>query len=234
VNQQELDRILKQTLADLRLTGSEKSAFADWVKDQKPTPQDLGVMRHHAFDAAKEAMNDPQSVQILAWLEDILKVVQTKDSPARTSSDTSESKAYFSPEDDCVPQITSLFNNARKKCDVCVFTITDDRISKAITAAHKRGVKIRIITDNEKMLDPGSDIERFKADGIALRVDFTMYHMHHKFAIFDDVKLLNGSYNWTRGAAEYNEENFLVTTEPTIVTTFQAAFERLWTKLENQ
>ena len=26
-------------------------------------------------------------------------------------------------------------------------------------------------------------------------------HMHHKFAIFDGERLINGSYNWTRGAA---------------------------------
>ncbi len=39
-------------------------------------------------------------------------------------------------------------------------------------------------------------------------------HMHHKFALFDGGRLLTGSYNWTRGAAETNYENVIDTTDP--------------------
>ena len=37
-----------------------------------------------------------------------------------------------------------------------------------ILAAHKRGVKVRIITDNDKAFDLGSDVPRFVQAGIPL------------------------------------------------------------------
>ncbi|HVJ82600.1 MAG TPA: phospholipase D-like domain-containing protein, partial [Planctomycetia bacterium] len=108
--------------------------------------------------------------------------------------------------------------------------ITDDRISDAILAAHARNVRVRILTDNDKSADVGSDVERFRAAGITVRRDVSEFHMHHKFAIFDDRRLLTGSYNWTRSAAAVNEENFILTTEPRLVRPFVRTFADLWTK----
>ena len=119
---------------------------------------------------------------------------------------------------------------------MCVFTVTDDRISRAILDAHRRGVKVRIISDNDKQHDAGSDLQKFRAAGIAVKVDDQRGsaepglngHMHHKFAIFDGARLLNGSYNWTRGAADVNFENVVDTADATLITAFTAEFERLW------
>ena len=49
---------------------------------------------------------------------------------------------------------------------------------------------------------------RLARSGIAVAFDSSPHHMHHKFAIFDLTRLLTGSYNWTRSAAESNEEEF--------------------------
>ena len=61
-----------------------------------------------------------------------------------------------------------------------------------------------------------------------MRVDQTDAHMHHKFAVYDDARLLSGSYNWTRSAANYNQENLVVTSDRAIVERFGSEFERLW------
>jgi phosphatidylserine/phosphatidylglycerophosphate/cardiolipin synthase-like enzyme len=55
-------------------------------------------------------------------------------------------------------------------------------------------------------------------------------HMHHKFAIFDGERLINGSYNWTRGAANVNYENVVDTSASGLVAAFAAEFQRLWNK----
>jgi phosphatidylserine/phosphatidylglycerophosphate/cardiolipin synthase-like enzyme len=112
-----------------------------------------------------------------------------------------------------------------------VFTVTDDRISDAMLAAHKRGVRLRVITDNDKAFDLGSDVQRLGAAGVAVRVDRTQFHMHHKFALFDGRRLLNGSYNWTRGAARDNEENVVVTDDAALIAAFQGTFDQLWERL---
>jgi len=48
-----------------------------------------------------------------------------------------------------------------KTLDICVFTITNDKLAQAILECNERGVKIRIITDDVKATEPGSDIEKF-------------------------------------------------------------------------
>jgi phosphatidylserine/phosphatidylglycerophosphate/cardiolipin synthase-like enzyme len=113
-----------------------------------------------------------------------------------------------------------------------VFTITDDSIKDAIVAAHRRKVSIRIISDNEKAEDLGSDIDQLARIGIPVRVDQSEYHMHHKYAIFDRSRLLTGSYNWTRSAANCNEENFIITSDAVLLKSFRTSFEQLWDQLK--
>ena len=71
-----------------------------------------------------------------------------------------------------------------------------------------------MVSDNEKAYDPGSDTLRFARAGVPVKIDDSPYHMHHKFALFDGDVLLTGSYNWTRGAADNNEENLILTIAP--------------------
>lgn len=57
------------------------------------------------------------------------------------------------------------------------------------------------------------------------------FHMHHKFAVFDERRMLTGSYNWTRGAARDNQENVVVSDDPRLMKAFGLEFARLWGKL---
>jgi phosphatidylserine/phosphatidylglycerophosphate/cardiolipin synthase-like enzyme len=160
------------------------------------------------------------------------KTSQTRISPPQNEKGekpiSDVTQAYFSPGDDCLDAVISALQKATNTLDICVFTISDDRISKEILACFRRGVKVRIITDNEKMLDLGSDIAEFKVAGIPLKIDTSTAHMHHKFAIIDRSRLLNGSYNWTRSAALHNQENLVVSSEHALVESFQQEFNRLW------
>lgn len=118
-----------------------------------------------------------------------------------------EINVFFSPGDTCVKHINELIESAISELDICVFTISDDRISRALVKAMKNEVSIRIISDNTKMYDEGSDIENLAKVGIPVKIDTTDNHMHHKFMVIDQKIVLTGSYNWTRSAALYNQEN---------------------------
>lgn len=145
------------------------------------------------------------------------------------------SKAFFSPGTTCVQEIVRQFQQARRSADVCVFTITDDRITRAIIQAHERGIAVRVLTDDEKSHDLGSDIQRLRDAGIVCKMDIgNEAHMHHKFAIFDGELLLNGSFNWTRSASELNEENLIITPDPVLVKAFAGRFEELWGRLREE
>lgn len=136
--------------------------------------------------------------------------------------------AYFSPGDTCLNAILSAINNTKHGLHICVFTISDDRITRAILQAHRRGVKVKVLTDNEKLLDKGSDIKELALADIPVRIDNTPNHMHHKFAILDNKTVLTGSYNWTRSAALYNHENLIISDDKTLVKDFSQEFDRLW------
>ena len=90
---------------------------------------------------------------------------------------------------------------------------------------------MRLITDNDKEMDAGSDIGRLRDAGVSVAVDRTSAHMHHKFVLVDRVWLLNGSFNWTRSASENNEENLVASNDPELVTQFERRFDSLWCRL---
>ncbi|MCA9147290.1 MAG: hypothetical protein H6821_07915 [Planctomycetaceae bacterium] len=225
-----LDRILKKTLEDYKLSRSEKGVLQRTLRELGVDDQQRSYFRHRAFELARAEVLGPQAHGVLDWLEAVVKVLDAGETVDVASKDD-RSEAYFSPGDDCLRAIAGLLNRTQKSVDICVFTITDNRISDDIVETRGRGVEVRIISDNDKSADFGSDIERFERAGIQVVVDNSEHHMHHKFAIFDRRITLTGSYNWTRSAAEYNEENILVTHDRRIADRFQQEFERLWKKL---
>lgn len=221
-----IDEILRQTLEDRRLTRGEKRALGEVLKEKELSDSDYAFLRSRAFDIAKEAINHPEAKEVLDWLEDVSKLL----TPKEEANSGTLAKSFFSPSDTCPNQIIGLIKSASRNLDICVFTITDNRLSREIIDAHDRGVAVRIITDNNKAEDRGSDVDELEAKGIPLRVDNTRHHMHHKFAIFDDAIVLTGSYNWTRSAALNNEENFTISDDRRFLKAFRSEFETLWKK----
>jgi phosphatidylserine/phosphatidylglycerophosphate/cardiolipin synthase-like enzyme len=140
-------------------------------------------------------------------------------------------KSFFSPGNSCRDAILSALRQASSSLKICVFTISDDVISKEILYRFKQGIKVKIITDNDKCYDQGSDIEMLANAGIEVMVDKSPNHMHHKFALIDKSILINGSYNWTRSAADHNHENIILSTDPELIKIFDKEFSRLWEQM---
>ncbi len=227
----DLDQIAAQlasTLDDRRLSRGERRALADWI-DDLASDADRAAVRRRAFDLARATLMDPESHAVLDWLEDLLRLVHPETSSRPGSVPVAE--AHFSPGEACPRRIISLLDASREQVEICVFTITDDRITDALLAAHARSVRLRVITDNDKSSDEGSDVNRLSDAGIPVRVDRTEFHMHHKFALFDRSLLLTGSYNWTRSAFRFNDENLVLTGDPRFLVPFTSRFEQLWEKL---
>ena len=227
MNTEELDQALRATLEDGRLSRGERQALAEVLSETPLDAARLAQLRARAFVMARERTSDARALEALGWVEDLVKLLVQLEVPAAASS----SRAHFSPGEACLSAILGHLGKARSALDICVFTITDDRIARAILEAHARKVNVRIITDNDKQYDGGSDIDRLRGAGIVLKVDQTEHHMHHKFAIVDGATLLNGSYNWTRSASTFNEENLIVSSDAGLVAAFSRQFSALWAAL---
>ena len=221
-----LDQALEDTLADGRLSGSEEKALRALIEPLADQRETLAFIRNRAFDKARQRIiKAPQDT--LRWLERIDKIIDNTASPPATPTPNDASACAFSPGEAGLELIQRELRAARTSLDICVFTITDDRLTRAIVDARQRGIDTRLITDNDKQFDTGSDIDQLVRSGIPTRFDPDADHMHHKFAIIDGKRLINGSYNWTRGAT-HNHENVTVSTDADLVDAFAKEFDRLW------
>jgi phosphatidylserine/phosphatidylglycerophosphate/cardiolipin synthase-like enzyme len=226
VNTDDLIAALVATLHDGRLSRTERRALREVLA---AAPLDEPAQRQveaALFDAAAAALADPRDAAVIAWLRASLAAL--REVPAAAPREAS--RAWFGPDEPMAEALTAQLAAARAHIDACVFTITDDRVADALLAAHARSVRVRIVTDDEKSADPGSDIGRLERAGIEVRSDRGPAWMHHKFAVLDGERLLTGSYNWTRQAARENHENLLVSSDPALVHAYAEHFERLWAR----
>ncbi|MGO4779979.1 hypothetical protein AB4084_31350, partial [Lysobacter sp. 2RAB21] len=112
-------------------------------------------LRNRAFDMARELMlAEPlHTMDALRWLEQVVKTLDVvAAAPAVVSS------AYFAPGDACLRKLRELCRAAKRSVAICVYTISDDRLSEEILACHKRGIEVRGISDNDTKFDEGSDV----------------------------------------------------------------------------
>jgi cardiolipin hydrolase len=211
---------LESSIADEVFSKNEKRTFKSMVSEIPLDQNQLNLLRSRIYELAYNKVTASNYQFILEWV----KVANSAFiAPAPETTD-----AYFSPGDTCRNVIIRQIQSATKQLNICVFTISDDSITNSLLTAHQKGVNIKLITDNDKSFDVGSDIEQLARAGIAVRMDATPNHMHHKFMVADHRTLLTGSYNWTLSAARYNHENILVTREAGAVKSFAQQFDQLW------
>ena len=219
-----LERLLTDSLKDAALDKAEQRALREEIEQHCSGEEDANWVRNRAFDLVSEHVTDDNYRSMLRWLERVLKIARPRPvsaAPARVA---------MSPGEACRALINAALDRCRRSADLCVFTITDNDIVAHILAAHERGVFVRVITDNDKSEDRGSDVQHLIDSGVPVCTDTSSAHMHHKFAIFDGQSVLTGSYNWTRSASSQNQENLVLLEEAPVTRAFQAEFDRLWTR----
>ena len=181
------------------------------------------ILKDKLFEIAKFSISRSNH-KVIDWLETAIETLQKE-------NEKQINQAYFSPGNDCLQTLLFYLNNAKEIIQVCVFTISDDRIAEKLIELHGKKIPIQIITDDEKIYDKGSDIERLKKTGLQVKTDSSKErHMHNKFALIDRKILITGSFNWTRQASILNYENILVTSTSELVRKYLNEFDELWNR----
>jgi mitochondrial cardiolipin hydrolase len=152
--------------------------------------------------------------------------------PVSISGSSSIEGPYFSDQDRIADRIIAAINHTRRTLDIAVYSITQPDITAAIEAAHQRGVRIRIVSDEGQSLDRHSEIDYLRSGGIPLRLSGGYRGqrslMHNKFAIFDGTLVETGSFNWTTSAASYNFENTIFIADPEVSRRYEKEFDHIW------
>jgi phosphatidylserine/phosphatidylglycerophosphate/cardiolipin synthase-like enzyme len=136
---------------------------------------------------------------------------------------------YFSPEDNVQRQLLDLIGIAQTSIEFFGYSFTADPLADALIEKSKAGVAVRGVMDAIQTYNNiGTDYDKFRQQGLDVRLASTIGAMHHKVFIIDGQMVILGSYNFTRSAEEDNDENILVIHSPEVAGQFQAEFERVF------
>ncbi|HWP23528.1 MAG TPA: phospholipase D family protein [Candidatus Binatia bacterium] len=148
-------------------------------------------------------------------------------------------QACFSPQGNCSAHILREIDGAKKELLVAVYAFTNDELAQALVRAKKRGVAVQVVVDREfDLANENSKGKFLEAQKIPLRrvsgakaksQERDAGLMHQKFAVIDRRVILTGSYNWTRSADLWNDENLLLFRDAgPLAEEYRNAFFRLW------
>lgn len=222
---EEIITLLEKSIENFRLETSEKKELKAKIKAAKLNKRERDFLRSKIFDIAVTHQHLLSKPELIDWIEECNKLTL----PSKYHQ--SGNYAFFSPGNACRSAIISKMKAAKNSLKICVFTISDNEIRDEILIAYRRGISVKIISDNDKSFDAGSDIDYLSKKGIKIKIDQTANHMHHKFCVVDNEVLITGSYNWTRSAAERNQENIVISQDNTLIKSFINEFDQLWDNL---
>lgn len=125
--------------------------------------------------------------------------------------------------------ISSIVASSQKSIQIAVAWFTNQRLCDCLVEALKRKVNVNILllddilNRNEFGIDFGV-LTKYGAD--VRFANSAKGTMHNKFCIIDDI-VITGSYNWTYHANN-NDENILLTEEPTVCDVYRQQFDALF------
>jgi phosphatidylserine/phosphatidylglycerophosphate/cardiolipin synthase-like enzyme len=137
-------------------------------------------------------------------------VTLAQSSAAVVASSSPQITALFSPQDNIEQAIVAAIGRANKQILVQAYLLTDNKISDALIAAHKRGVAVQVMLDAERSKTKASDVQRMSDAGIEVRLETAYENAHNKVMILDGALLISGSYNFTYAAQFKNAENIML------------------------
>lgn len=125
--------------------------------------------------------------------------------------------------------LASAINAARRTLDIAAFEFNNPLLTQAVLDAKRRGVVVRMVTDDEHGLhDDDSTISQLIAAGIPVVADNRSALMHNKFMIIDSEQLWTGSMNYTINGVYRNNNNMVGLRSNRVVLSYQAEFDEMF------
>jgi len=132
---------------------------------------------------------------------------------------------YFVPGDKVEEHAVELIRSAEESIDVAIYELSLPSIAEALLEAKQRGVKVRVIMDDECAAKGNSQYPRLK--------EFATDHnkrdfMHDKFMVIDGKIVWTGSANLTERGVRFNNNNVIVIQSPKLAQNYATEFNEMW------
>jgi phosphatidylserine/phosphatidylglycerophosphate/cardiolipin synthase-like enzyme len=152
----------------------------------------------------------------------VLAFIAAVPSTATGAAPSATIETCFAPESDCAAFAVRAIDRAAHEILVGAYGLTTGSgIVEALLRARRRGVEVKLIADKTTPCGRRSGIDPLAAAGVAVWIDHSARVAHAKTMVIDGALALNGSYNWTRGAAE-NSEDLNLVASPAVAEAYAA------------
>jgi phosphatidylserine/phosphatidylglycerophosphate/cardiolipin synthase-like enzyme len=129
---------------------------------------------------------------------------------------------YFSPGTDVGQLIIDKIRAAQKHVYVQAYSFESERIAKALVEAHKRGIDVKVIIDDNKA-DKKSEADYLERKGISTYLDSKHEKAHNKIILIDGQTVITGSFNFSD--EEKKADNLVVIQgKPKIIEAYESNF----------
>ncbi|UUZ92280.1 phospholipase D-like domain-containing protein [Paenibacillus sp. P25] len=128
-----------------------------------------------------------------------------------------------------------LINGAKKSLDIAVFSLTDKNIVNALIEAKKRGVTVRLITDQQqaKASAQAAQMKALKKAEIPIKLNKHAGSMNLKISIADGSIVTTGSYDYTVSSSKTNDEVLVTIHDAKISKEWNDEFDKMWSDKTN-
>jgi phosphatidylserine/phosphatidylglycerophosphate/cardiolipin synthase-like enzyme len=132
----------------------------------------------------------------------------------------------FSPRGGCTERVIDEINQAQHEIEMQAYSFTSEPITRALIAAHHRGVKVTIVLDKSDVKER-SDADEVAGDRIPTFIDDKHSIAHNKIILIDGQTIVTGSFNFTNQAERANAENLIVLHgRPKLYAAYDANFKQ--------
>ena len=120
-----------------------------------------------------------------------------------------------------------LIDHAQQTIDMAVFEFNVQSVADALIRAHQRGVRVRVVYDNEHT-EGDPQIDQLIAAGIPAVADERSALMHNKFFVFDADIVWTGSLNITENGIYRNNNNAIAIISQQLAANYTVEFEEMF------
>ena len=128
--------------------------------------------------------------------------------------------------------LLNRIDGARSSIEGAFYDFNRDSVRDALIAAHRRGVDVRVVTDDEARNFTDAYIPYYKAlesAGIPVKDDQREQSiMHNKYFVIDGQVVWTGSTNMSDNGFTKNHNNALALTSSQLASIYQRDFGQMW------
>lgn len=140
------------------------------------------------------------------------------------------SEVYLLPDDSASAKekISDLIKDSKESIFFSIYTFSYKKIAKDLIEAHKNGVKVTVLFENEKIKEDNTIYNMLRQNGIKTITLDDKRKMHLKAMLIDDTTAIIGSANYTKKSFEENVDLIYVTQDEKLISKlkeFRAKFD---------